>query len=84
MEFPSNAPVSLPSPSLFPGEVLRMQQHRVICTGLYSEPLVGVVYLTNFRIIFNGTPVTVSLYYCCVVVVVIIVVIVVVVVYLGS
>ena len=38
-----------------------MQQHRVICTNAFNEPAVGVVYLTNFRIIFNGSPISVSI-----------------------
>ncbi|XP_003386474.2 PREDICTED: uncharacterized protein LOC100632035 [Amphimedon queenslandica] len=58
LEFKTNAPASLPLPSLFPGEVVRMQQHRVVCTDSFEEPAVGVVYVTNFRIIFNGSPVS--------------------------
>lgn len=56
----TNAPSTLPSPPLFPGEILRMQQHRVVCTNAFNEPAVGVVYLTNFRIVFNGSPISVS------------------------
>ena len=36
-----------------------MQQHRVVCIDSFEEPAVGVVYVTNFRIIFNGSPVSV-------------------------
>lgn len=39
-----------------------MRQHRVVCTDSFSEPLLGVVYLTNFRIIFNGLPIKVHQY----------------------
>jgi hypothetical protein len=56
LELSTNAPSTLPSPSLFPGEILRMQQHRAVCTNAFSEAAVGVVYLTNFRLIFNGNP----------------------------
>ena len=60
LEFMSNAPSTLPTAHLFPGEVLRLQQHRVICSNKFTEPAVGALYLTNFRVIFSGNLITVS------------------------
>ena len=38
-----------------------MQQHRVVCTDSFEEPAVGAIYVTNFRIIFNGSPISVRM-----------------------
>ena len=37
-----------------------MQAHRVVCTELFEEPAVGAVYISNYRIIFQGNLISVS------------------------
>jgi len=60
LKFPTNAPPNLPSPPLLPGEVIQIQQHRVACTDMFSEPAVGAFYITNYRVIFYGNLISVS------------------------
>ena len=60
LKFSTNTPSNLPSPPLLPGEVIQIQQHRVVCTDVFSEPAVGAVYVTNYRIIFSGNLISVQ------------------------
>ena len=60
LKFSTNTPSNLPSPPLLPGEVIQIQQHRVVCTDVFSEPAVGAVYITNYRIIFSGNLISVQ------------------------
>ena len=59
-KYPTNAPSNLPLPPLLPGEEVLLQQHRVACVDCFPEPAVGSIYITNFRIIFNGNSISVS------------------------
>ena len=58
-KYPTNAPPNLPIPPLLPGEEVLLQQHRVACVDCFPEPAVGSVYITNFRVIFNGNSISV-------------------------
>ena len=60
LKFPTDAPPNLPLPPLLPGEEILLQQHRVACLESFAEPAVGSIYITNFRIIFNGNSISVS------------------------
>lgn len=64
-KFPTNCPPNIPSPSLFPGEEIHFQQHRVVCTEVFDEPAVGALYVTNFRVIFYGNLISVSWMWVC-------------------
>jgi hypothetical protein len=59
-QFPTSAPPNLPSPPLYPGESVTLQQDRVVCLDMFNEPAVGAIYITNFRIIFSGNLISVS------------------------
>ena len=59
LKFATNAPADLPCPPLFPGEVVELQQHRVMCVDCFPEAAVGVLYLTNYRLIFIGNSISV-------------------------
>jgi hypothetical protein len=58
LKFPTDAPPNLPLPPLLPGEEVLLQQHRVVCLDTFAEPAVGSIYITNFRIIFNGNSIS--------------------------
>ena len=59
-QFPTNAPSNLPLPPLYPGGVIQLQEHMVVCTETFDEPAVGAVYISNYRIIFHGNLISVS------------------------
>ena len=59
--FSTSAPANLPSPPLYPGETIELQQDRIVCLDVFNEPAVGAVYITNFRVIFCGNLISVSL-----------------------
>lgn len=60
LKYPTDAPSNLPLPPLLPGEEILLQQHRVACLDSFPEPAVGSVYITKFRLIFNGNSISVS------------------------
>lgn len=56
----SNCPEHIPSPALLPGEALILKQHRIMCVDATEEPMIGVLYITNYRVIFSGNLLSVS------------------------
>ena len=38
---------------------MELQQHRVMCVDCFPEAAVGVLYLTNYRLIFIGNSISV-------------------------
>ena len=56
----SNCPEHIPSPPLLPGEGLILKQHRIVCVDTTEEPMIGVLYVTNYRVIFSGNLLSVS------------------------
>ena len=60
LKYPTDAPANLPLPPVLPGETILLKQHRVACLETFSEPAVGSLYITNFRLIFNGNSMQVS------------------------
>lgn len=56
----SNCPENIPSPALLPGEILILKQHRIMCVEVTEEPMIGVLYITNYRVIFSGNLLSVS------------------------
>ena len=56
----SNCPEHIPSPPLLPGEALILKQHRIMCVDAAEEPMIGVLYITNYRVIFSGNLLSVS------------------------
>ena len=51
-------------PVLLPGETLILQQDKVTCVNTLSYAATGALHLTNYRIIFTGKYLQVSLLPC--------------------
>lgn len=55
----TNCPSSILPPALYPGEVVQLKEHRILCLDAAPKPLIGAVFITNYRVIFSGNPVEV-------------------------
>ncbi|XP_065919668.1 uncharacterized protein [Dysidea avara] len=51
---PTNCPEHIPLPALLPGEELLIKEHRIMCIDAAEEPMIGALYITNYRVIFSG------------------------------
>ena len=60
----TNCPPLIMPPALYPGEVVQLKEHRILCMDATSKPLIGAVFITNYRVIFSGNPVEVSFATC--------------------
>ena len=56
----TNCPSSIMPPVLYPGEVVQLKEHRILCLDAAAKPLIGAVFITNYRVIFSGNPVEVG------------------------
>ena len=60
----TTCPPFIMPPALYPGEVVQLKEHRILCMDATSKPLIGAVFITNYRVIFSGNPVEVSFATC--------------------
>lgn len=57
----TNCPSSTLPPALYPGEVVQLKEHRILCLDAAPKPLIGAMFITNYRVIFSGNSVEVRL-----------------------